>query len=116
ILADARKISDSSKEKVDALLIRQGELQANLQAAEQKIAKIEQDGSNGFDRPKSMGQQVGESEAFNAWRANPSGNFRMPVQAAISEDTASAGDLIVPHRVPGIVAAPNQQLRVRDLL
>ena len=118
-LAEAQKgitMSQAQKERVDEMLVKQGELQANLQAAEQKLAQLEQMGLDGDGRPKSMGEQVIESEAFNAWAANPNGVFRMPVRSAITSGGSSAGDLIVPQRVPGIVATPNQQLRIRDLL
>ena len=38
------KLSEETRAKVDELLTRQGELSANLQSAEQKLAQIEQGG------------------------------------------------------------------------
>jgi HK97 family phage major capsid protein len=40
----------------------------------------------------------------------------MPVRAAITSGGASGGDLVVPQRIPGIVAPGLQRLTVRDLL
>lgn len=110
------KLSEDTRASVDKLLTTQGELQARLQAAEQLVVKLEQEGGGSVERPKSMGEQLIANEDFEAFRTNPGSKFRMGVSAAISSDTASAGDLIVPQRVPGIVAPPNQQLRIRDLL
>ena len=41
------KLSEETRAKVDELLTRQGELSANLQSAEQKLAQIEQGGVHG---------------------------------------------------------------------
>jgi HK97 family phage major capsid protein len=115
---DIKKHSDLSTEtraKVDTLLTQQGELQARLQTAEQLVAKLEQGGNAGNERPKSMGQQLVTDEGFEAFRKNPGSKFRMPVQAAITSDGASAGDLIVPQRV-GLIQPVQQRLTIRDLL
>lgn len=110
------KLSEETKASVDKLLTEQGELRARLQQAEQLVAKMEQGGSGRVDHPKSMGEQLSEAEGFDAWRENVRGSFRTPVKAAITSDLASAGEIIVPDRQPGIVTPPNQQLRIRNLL
>lgn len=110
------QLSAETKEKVDKLLTEQGELRARLQQAEQLVAKIDQGGPGGVERPKSMGEQLSAAEGFDAWRENVRGSFRTPVKAAITSDPASAGEIIVPDRQPGIVTPPNQQLRIRNLL
>jgi hypothetical protein len=66
---------------------------------------------------KSIGQQFIESKAYKDMVA--SGNYessRFEVKEIVSSAAASAGDIIVPQRVPGIFAAPNQPLVIRDLL
>lgn len=108
------QLSEETKAKVDQLLVAQGELQARLQAAEQMVAQLESGGSPA--RPKSLGEQVAESDEFRAFAASGAGRVKLGVQAAITSDSASAGDLIVPQRVPGIVAPPQQRLFLRDLL
>lgn len=108
------EMSAETKAKVDQLLVTQGELQARLQAAEQMVAALESGGSPA--RPKSLGEQVAESDEFRAFAASGAGRVKLSVKAAITSDSASAGDLIVPQRVPGIVAPPQQRLFLRDLL
>ena len=117
-IAAHQKMSEETRAKVDELLVKQGELQANLQAAEQVIAKLEAGGGSAA-RPRSMGEIVAESDEFKARAdalARGKGSFTVGVQAAITEDAASAGDLIEPTRVPGVVATPQQRLFIRDLL
>lgn len=109
------QLSQETRAKVDELLTKQGELQANLQAAEQKLAKIE-NGGIGLAAPQSLGQQFTDNEEFKAWAQRPGARFSMGINAAIDSGTNSAGDLIVPDRVPGIVAAPMRRLTIRDLI
>ena len=113
-----QSMSEETKAKVDELLVKQGELQANLQAAEQVLARLN---SGGYEsgKPKSMGQLVVESDEFKANAASVArtkGSFTVGIQAAVTSDGASAGDLIEPTRVPGIVATPERRLFIRDLL
>lgn len=114
IKAHAR-LSEETRASVDKLLTQQGELQARLATAEQMVASINQGG--GSPAPAmTMGAQVVASEEFEAFRQNPRGSFRMPVQAKVTEDVASGGDLIVPDRVPGIVGPGLRRLTIRDLI
>lgn len=112
------KLSEETRANVDKLLTQQGELQARLATAEQLVAKIEQGGANAHGRDHTVGEQLTASEDFKAWAAKASkgDKFRMDVQAKITEGTGSGADLIVPQRVPGVVASPEQRLFVRDLL
>lgn len=66
---------------------------------------------------RSIGQQFVESKSYKDMIL--SGNYessRFEVKEIVSSNAASAGDLIVPERVPGIIASPNQPLRIRSLL
>lgn len=110
------QLSEETKASVDQLLVAQGELQARLQAAEQVVAQLEAGGGQSA-RAKSVGEVVAESDAYQNFNASSSrGSFSVAVQAAIDSGASSAGDLIVPQRVPGIIAPPNQRLFLRDLL
>lgn len=109
------QLSQETRAKVDELLTKQGELQANLQAAEQKLAMLET-GGTGYAAPQSLGQQLVENEEFLAWAERPGARFTLGLNAAIDSGSSSAGDLIVPDRVPGIVAAPMRRLTIRDLI
>ncbi len=117
IKAHAR-LSEETKASVDKLLITQGELQARLQAAEQVVATIEQGGGRAA-QPKSMGELVAESDQLRNFNSGMQGQVTVKVgsiHAAVTSGATSAGDLIVPQRVPGVVASPNQRLFIRDLL
>jgi HK97 family phage major capsid protein len=111
------KLSEETRANVDKLLTQQGELQARLATAEQMVAKMEQGGGE-RERPKSMGEQFTSDEGFESFAssARKGSSMSVGVNAAITSDTASAGDAIAPMRVPGIVSAPNQRLFIRDLL
>ena len=110
-----QQLSAETRTKVDALLTQQGELQARLATAEQLLAKV-QNGGGEPGRPQSMGEQITDSDDFKVFASNPRGTFRMPVQAAIGSGSGSAGDLIVPDRIPGIQAPALRRLTVRDLI
>lgn len=113
-----QKMSEETKAKVDELLTAQGALQADLRAAQQQIDKINA-GGGAIEPPKSLGQRVADDDKIKAWNDNFQGSVGIrvgSVHAAIDSSSSSAGDLIQPQRVPGIVAAPNQRLFVRDLI
>lgn len=112
------KLSEETKASVDKLLIEQGELRARLQAAEQVVAKMENGGGTRATQ-KTIGEMVAGSEEIKNFNTSMRGVVAVKVgsiHAAIDSGAASAGDLIVPQRVQGIVAPPNQRLFIRDLL
>lgn len=118
--AEAKKSGDMSAEtktKVDEMLFKQGELQARLQEAEQKLDRRT---ANPSGEAKSAGQQLVASQEFKDYVA--AGNYKKGFNFAtkavvnVTSDPASAGDLIAPDRLQGIVAAPNRRMTVRDLL
>ncbi|MFA7487967.1 MAG: phage major capsid protein, partial [Lysobacteraceae bacterium] len=112
------QLSAETKAEVDKLLTTQSELQAAHKAMEQVIAKMQ----NGGGMPgavKTLGQTVVENEAITGFNASMRGAVAVKVgsiHAAVTSGSGSAGDLIQPHRVPGIVVPPNQRLFLRDLL
>ena len=109
------KLSEETRASVDKLLTQQGELQARLATAEQLVAKLENGGGT-MTGPQSLGEKISESEDFQAYAANPKGDFRMSVQASVGSGSSSAGDLIVPDRIPGIHAPALRRLTIRDLI
>lgn len=109
------KLSDDTRASVDKLLTEQGGLQARLAQAEQLLAAVKQGGGT-HAGPQSMGEQITDSEDFKAFASNPRGSFRMGVQAAIGSGAGSGADLIIPDRVPGIVAPGLRRLTIRDLI
>jgi HK97 family phage major capsid protein len=112
------KLSGETKEKVDALLVQQGELQARLQAAEQKMVTLDSRGGD-VQTLQSMGFQVADSEEWAAFASSKPGkgsSHNFSVKAAITSATGSGGALVEPTRVPGIVGPGLRRLTVRDLL
>lgn len=124
-LAEAGKgiaMAQATKEKVDEMLVKQGELQANLSHAEQVLAKLNQEGMGHGAQPQSFGRQFVESEGFKNFiaKTTPRGRVDLTIQAAITSVTTdtdgAAGDLVQTTRVPGIIAPPDRRMTVRDLL
>lgn len=123
-LSEAKKAGDMSVEtkgKVDEMLVKQGELQARLQEAEQKLDR--RGAADGGQGEKSAGQATVESEAYKAYVA--AGDYRkgfnMPLKAvtnitSATTGTGAAGGAIAPDRLAGLVAAPNRRMTVRDLI
>lgn len=115
------ELSTWAKEKVDELLIKQGELQAQLTHAQQVLAKLETRGQEG-GRPQSLGEQFVNNEAVRAFLAktNPRGRVDVTFNAAITSVTSNtdgaAGDLVQNTRLPGVVALPQRRMTVRDLI
>ena len=118
---DAKKKMDAGesltkevKSDVDKLLVKQTELSTRLTDAEQKLAR-----RGGGDRPqaeKSVGAQFVENERVKSFLEDGrSGSVKIGVKS-ITSLPASAGDLVVEDRVPGIVTQPLRRFTIRDLL
>lgn len=122
VAAKNSELSSETRAKVDEMLTKQGELQANLQAAEQKLAKIEANGAGGDVQHQTFGQQFVNGDEFQAFAAKttPRGRVDMTFSAAITSVTTdtdgAAGDLVTSTRLPGIIAPPDRRLTVRDLI
>ena len=121
-LATAKKTGDMAAElkpKVDEILVKQGELQARLQEAEQKLA---QRASDEKKIVKTLGARVVESPEYKAWleaggmRSVQSG-FLYMVKAELTSipttDTTTVG--VRPDEQP-LVPGTQQRLTVRDLI
>lgn len=119
--AEAKKAGDMSaktKTTVDEMLVKQGELQARLQEAEQKLDRAGKQAS--LEAPAGLGAQFVESEGFKNWHAaggmkTSRDSFAMGVKA-ITSGAASGGDGIEPMRLPGVQTGPMRRLTVRDLI
>ncbi len=120
-LAEAQKgvkMAEGTKAQVDEMLIKQGELQAQVAELEQKAAR---QAAAAIDTArKSAGQLVVENEAFK--KAVESGEVRRKggshsieiEQKAIL--TAQTGAAIIADRQPGVIPLPQRRLTVRDLI
>ena len=114
-----QSISTATREKVDELLVQQGELQARLQAAEQAIVDVSAGPVPG--RAQSLGQMVTAHDDYapSAERlAGAKGSFSIPVRAAITstQSDEANGYPVDPQRVPGVIAQPQRRMTIRQLL
>lgn len=117
-MSHGEKGIDDLKNQVDEALTAMNEAKASYQELEQKQAR------RGNDEPeqKSLGQQLYESDQFKSFVENPrtGGRATLQVKADLTSATTaaagSAGALTTAQRQPGIIAPPNQVLRIRDLI
>lgn len=117
-MANGEKLSQTAIEKADEALVTMNEIKLRIDDLEQKSAR------RGSDELayQSVGQKFAESEQFKRLQADPRGvkNAKIELKANITSATTdadgSAGALVNPHRVDGVVTPPNRRLTVRDLL
>lgn len=116
------ELNTETRQQVDALLLKQGELQANLQSTQQLLAKLEANGAGGDVQHQSLGQQFVGSEEVAAFlgKTTPRGRADLTIKAAITSLTTdadgSAGDLVQTTRLGGVQALPQRRMTVRDLI
>lgn len=126
--AEIRKHGETTEKTANALAAaekRIEEISEELKAAQTRMDELEAKGNRlgvGADdnQSKSFGEIFVESEAYKNMIARGAstsdpvdvGSFRK----SLSSDPASAGVLVVPHRVPGIIGPAERAPRIRDLL
>jgi HK97 family phage major capsid protein len=112
ILADTKTVLDG--------LVKDGlGLQDRLQDIEQKMAR--RFAANDPAEQKSAGEELSESEDFQALQTRGRGIARIGRKAVtnITSSTTGTGGVgvgIQPTRVPGIVAGPDREFTIRDLI
>lgn len=116
-LKNLGKVTEDTKKAADEALIKHNELSARLTEIEQKLVR----GPGQPEARKSIGQTVTESDLFKTFLGGSrKGRISIPVKAIISALTTdadgSAGDLIVPQRIAGIIAPPQRRMTIRDLI
>ena len=116
------ELGTDTRAKVDDLLLKHGELQANLTHAEQVLAKLEANGAGGDVQHESFGQKFVNSDEYKSFagKTTPRGRVDMTYKAAITSVTTdtdgAAGDLVTTTRVPGVIGQPQRRMTVRDLI
>ncbi|MGO3338218.1 phage major capsid protein [Psychrobacter sp.] len=107
------------KDQVDEALTAMNEAKTRLDDMEQKQARS---GNDEPEQQKSLGRQLYDSDQFKSFVENPRAGGRATLQvkadltSATTEEPGSAGALTTAQRQPGIIAPPNQVLRIRDLI
>ena len=109
-------LTKEQKEIVDKLLVKQGELQTQVTALEQKADRS----AKQEEEQKSTGEALVACEEFKEWIAkggmkSTSSGFVFPVKA-ITSLSNSAGQGVETDRRPGIVTPPERRMTVRDLI
>ena len=109
-------LSKETSAKVDELLLKQGELQARMLEAEQKLVNAKSGGER-LDRQQSAGELVVASDQMEGVNASFRGSRRVSVpRAAITSAPASGGSLVGPDRRQEIIMPPERRLTIRDLI
>ncbi|MCG7412276.1 phage major capsid protein [Moraxella nonliquefaciens] len=117
-MANNEKLSQSAIDKADEALVTMNEIKLRLDDLEQKDARR----PSGELVHQSVGQKFAESEQFKQLQADPRGvkNAKIELKANITSATTdadgSAGALVNPHRVNGVITPSNRRLTIRDLL
>ncbi|GGD63393.1 phage major capsid protein [Caballeronia grimmiae] len=120
-LAEAKKgveMASGQKERIDEMLVKQGELQAQMDAMEKKYGP---GAAGGRSEQKSIGRQFVESEQFKAIAAGQRGApANLSVKAITSATTANTdgngGVTVFSQRLAGIQMLPDRPMTIRDLL
>lgn len=114
-------ITSETKQKADEAIVKHTEIGDRIDKLEQKLARR---GAGEQEQRKSLGREVTDNEAvqefLKAAQSGHKGSVSVNVKAIISSLTTdangSAGDLIVPMRLPGIVTPAQRRLTMRDLI
>ena len=118
-IKDTGKMAAETKAALEKITTEGTELQERMIAVEQKLAR--RPGGNG-PSGKSIAEQMIESEDFKALQTRERGTARLAIKtgatitSATTDAAGSAGDAIRPDRAPGVIAAPDRELTIRDLL
>ena len=116
ILEKAGAMTAEQKERIDGILLKQGELQEALREVQQKQARADE-GQHGH-AVKSIADQAVESEEFKSLKGSrPRKGHSVEMQVKlITTAEASVGAGIVENRLPGLLQIPDRRLTIRDLL
>ena len=118
--AKGEELSASTKQLADEALTALNEAKARLDEVEQKLARKKQDDER--HEPRTLGEQVVSNEAILPFlnsktaRGRASVEVKSIISSLTTDANGSAGDLIVPDRIPGVIAPGQRRLTVRDLL
>lgn len=117
-MANGEKLSQSAIDKADEALLAMNEVKSRLDELEQKDARRP---SNNVDF-RTLGEKFTGSDEYEQLKANQGtgAKAKLEIKANITSATTdadgSAGSLIAPQRLGGVIATPNRRLTVRDLL
>lgn len=123
-LAEAKKAGDmyaADKPKIDEMLVKQGQLQAELLDIQQRLARK---GEEDSAAPKTAGEMITSSEEFKDFmkkggmKSNTSAFIHTLPRAALTSigttNTTTVG--VAPDLQPGVIPGTERRLTIRDLI
>ena len=124
---EAKRVADDNAKAIGEAQERLSKISAQINDAQKALAgridafevqmnRLDMSGSGVDSSEKSLGDLVVDSDEYksNGGRGNTS--YRVETKALVTSDAASAGSLLNPIRVPGIISSPRRQPRMRDLV
>lgn len=117
------KMTGETKESFDKLFAKHNELKAGFDELQQKLAR--RGGDNDDEQKlKTLGEHVIENDEVKKLTSSTRGKAAvkisrkdlMELPATWGNNTSDSNSLISATRVPGIIAPPDRQLTIRDLL
>lgn len=118
--------SDSTVQSIEKLEKNYDELSKNLHDLEKEMSKkgrpaYRYGGSDEDTQEKSAGELFIQSDQYkqmvqNGEQKSAPVQFKSFFRKDLTSAADSAGTLVIPNRVPGVVAGPDRELRLRDLM
>lgn len=117
-ITNTGKMAQETLDQLKSIATSGEAMQKRMLEIEQKFVSISEHNRGQRASMKSLGNRVAESDEVKKFMSERGGRVRVSVKAITSDVTGAggAGDLVVPTRVPGIVADPDRILTVRSLL
>lgn len=106
------KVLSETKQGIDVVAEKCKELGDRLHEIEQKGLSSGDDG----EQQKSIGEQFTESDGYKAMQDGRQGTAKLELKTAIINASGQNQPLVPADRRAGIIAEPNRDLRIRDLL
>jgi len=99
-----------TSDRLEAVVKSVSDINAKILELQQKAAR-----PTGDERPRSIGEQFVENEAFKAYNKGGRQGLVIELRNDITSASTSAGALIAPDRKDLLIAPPDRQLRIRNL-
>lgn len=117
-IAETGKIASDTKGAIELLTKGADGLLARVNELEQKLARR---GGSEPEAFKSYGEQLTESDEFQALATRGRGTARLNVKAvtnitSATTGTGGVGAGLEPLRLPGVIAGPDRPFTIRDLI
>lgn len=120
--AAGEKLLEGQKQAADEALTKLNELTEEVKSMDQKLARAKAFG-DAVAQAKSLGLQFVEDDTVKAmlekgtdFRGKAALQLKATITTAVTDAAGSVGSLVDETRLPGVIAAPNRRMTIRDLL